>query len=268
MEQDDQAGRGIALAGLSRKALANHPLTHEYLEAGHDLVLQALQAGVRDGEAHPFLRWLSRPAVIAAVATRGNLKGNDGTFRDRWTRHADYTGDLVTWIRARRRETRFPVRADAFVQAALGSTARPSTFIRALTRRNLASLFANPLFRFQLLASSVAGSWNSTSPTTSEVDALSFYEEVEAAWQPVVTAFMEAHDLVLRPGVEMADLMAILVAVGEGLALRELGDPTVGHARARRESLQGLTALALLLACTGTDGNTMDEALDEYLSGR
>jgi len=59
--------------------------------------------------------------------------------------------------------------------------------------------------------------------------------------------------------------MAILIAVAEGLALRELVEPTTGDARKRRESLQGLTVLALLMACTGTDGRTVDEALEAYL---
>lgn len=263
-EWDDEE---IELPGLSRPSLARNRLTHEYLEAGRDLVEQALRAGAQDGKPHPFLRWMSRSAVIAAVDARGHNQGNPGTFRDRWMRHADYIGDLVRWIRRRRSENRFRVSNDALLAALEDAQVQPSALIRELTRSNLASLFENPLFRFQLLASAVAdpaGRSDARTGTTAADD--EFYREVEASWVPVVTAFMSAHGLSLRPGVQLTDLMAILIAVGEGLAMRELAQPTSGDDRARREALQGLTALALLLGCTGRDGRTVDEALDDRLS--
>jgi hypothetical protein len=58
-------------------------------------------------------------------------------------------------------------------------------------------------------------------------------------------------------------VVEILTAVCEGLALRELADPSGGAKRERRLRLQGTTALALLSACLDPgDGLSLDELVD------
>jgi hypothetical protein len=207
---------------------------------------------------------MSRQTVLDAVTARGRIVGTEGYFRDRWARHRDYVGDLIAWIRYQRPQNAFPVRAEELVQAALGSQTKPSLIIRVLARRNMLGVLANPLFRFQLVALAVVGSRRADDDAPAE-HALDVYTEVDRPWAAVVAEFLDARDLSLRPGIEVGDLVTLLVAVGEGLALRELASPTEGHERERRASLQGLAALALLLACTGADGRTIDDAVDRAL---
>ncbi|MGH3915516.1 MAG: hypothetical protein ACRDTC_19230 [Pseudonocardiaceae bacterium] len=87
---------------INRKPLqANNALTRVYLEAGVRLLeghLFVESAGNDRLESRTF-RWLSRGKVIAEVANgpECSLKGNDGTFRDRWDPFSDYLGDLILY---------------------------------------------------------------------------------------------------------------------------------------------------------------------------
>ena len=120
---------------------------------------------------------------------------------------------------------------------------------------------ANPLFRLQLLAAAVLGA------AESDADARDVYTEIEARWEPFVEAFMRRHGLAPRPGITVGALVTILIAVGEGLALRELVDPTEGADRGLRLSLLGSVALALIAAATTKTekSETIDEVVDRLL---
>lgn len=254
------------LSGISRQSLATGraaDLTREYLEAGVDLIASALDHDPAEG-VHPFLGWLSQRTVIDATTARGFLAGAKGTLRDRWQPHSNYLTDLVLWIRHRRPDRSFPSRERTKVAAAFESQATISQVIRGLSRGVQIGIFANPLFRLQLLALAVLGSPKYREEQGGfENGAPEIYEEIDKRWLPLVHAFLSAREVELRRGVEEGDLIEILTAVGEGLALRELADPTADSKRERRLRLQGTTALALILACMDPgDGLTLDAAVD------
>ena len=253
------------LQGISRESLATGKaadLTREYLEAGVDLIAAALDHDPEQG-VHPFLGWLSQRAVVEAVTARGYLGGALGTLRDRWQPHANYLGDLVLWIRHRRPDRSFPTREAGRITAAFEGHASVSQIIRGLSREVQKGIVANPLFRLQLLALSVLGSPNYRASDNYERGAPEIYEEIDKRWLPLVHTFLSNREVELRRGIEASDLVEILTAVGEGLALRELADPSTGAKRDRRLSLQGTAALSLIVACLDPgDGLSLDEAVD------
>jgi hypothetical protein len=257
------------LRGLSRSSLATGraaDLTYEYLEAGVDLIAQALDHDPREG-VHPFLGWLSQRAVIDATAARGVLRGGVGTLRDRWEPHSRYLADLIEWIRYKRPDRSFTVREADFVSSALGSHATASQLIRGLSRAVQQGVFVNPLFRLQVLFVSVLGSPKYRASEEHKAGAPNIYVEVDKRWLEILGVFLDTNHLELRPGLHETDVIEILTAVGEGLALRELADPTAGARRERRLRLQGTVALALLAACVDRgDGLTLDALVDQYQS--
>jgi hypothetical protein len=253
------------LRGLSRDTLASGrgaDLTHEYLEAGVHLIEKALDHDPRDG-IHPFLGWLSQKAVIKATTGRGYLGGAEGTLRDRWQPHARYVSDLVLWIRNKRPDQSFPNRKAGLIQDALRSHATVSQLIRGLSHAAQDGILTNSRFRLQLLALSVLGSPRYRASKEYNDIAPSIYRDMDQQWLQIVHGYLKERGLELRPGIQESDLVEILIAVGEGLALRELADPTVGARHESRLRLQGTTALALFAACLDhQDGHTLDELVD------
>jgi hypothetical protein len=255
------------LSRISRDSLAAGPaadLTREYLEAGVRLIADALDHDPEQG-VHPFLSWLSQRAVVESVNARGNLRGGLGTLRDRWQPHANYLQDLVSWIRYQRPERSFPAREAERIEAAFESHATVSQIIRGLSREVQRGVIQNPLFRLQLLALSVLGSPKYRASTEYRRGAPEIYEEIDKRWLPLVHNFLLAQEAELRRGLDELDLVEMLTAVGEGIALRELADPSSGAKRESRLRLQGTAALALILACLDRgDGLTLDEAVDQH----
>jgi hypothetical protein len=253
---------GDLLTGLSRRSLATHPLTVEYLEAGAQVVAEALDHDPLNAELHPFLSFLSRGEIQRAVNRRGNLKGSEGTIADRWTPHTTYIRDLIAWMRHRRGNRSFPARAAEFISTALASAPSPSAVVRTISEANQGQLFANPLFRLQLLAAAVLGA------PQARASAPDIYDEIDERWTPFFETFLTRYGLTLRPGVSVQDLVEVLVAVGEGLALRELAAPSDGEDRQRRLRLQGTATLALLSAFVAKpgDSDTVDQTVDSLLA--
>lgn len=254
------------LSGLSRETLASGraaDLTYEYLEAGVELIAEALDHDPAEG-THPFLGWLSQRAVIDAVTSRRKLRGAVGTLRDRWQPHSRYLSDLVIWIRSRRPDRSFPVLNADLIAAAFNSHATASQLIRGISRPVQEGILANPLFRLQLLALSVLGSPKYRASDEYGAGAPDLYDEIDQRWLPLLNGYLTEKQLELRNGIDETDLVEILTAVGEGLALRELADPSTGTKRERRLRLQGTTALALLMACRDPgDGLTLDDHVDQ-----
>jgi hypothetical protein len=253
------------LRGLSRETLASGKaadLTYEYLEAGVALIEAALNHDPHDG-VHPFLGWVSQRAVAEATSARGYLKGATGTLRDRWQPHSRYISDLILWIRTKRPEESFPTREASLIDAALQSHATVSQLIRGLSRAVQEGIIVNPRFRLQMLALAVLGSPNHRESEDDRVGAPEIYAEVDEQWLPIVHGYLREKRLELRPGIKETDLVEILTAVGEGLGLRELADPTSGARRESRLRLQGTTALALLVACIDPgDGQSLEALVD------
>lgn len=247
------------LTGLSRPELASDDLVFEALEAGAELIEQALDHDAASAELHPFLAFLSRGSVIRAINARGNRMSQEHILKYRWNPHTDYIKDLIAYIRFRRGTRTFPARAGEWITAMMQSVPSPSIFVRTISNGNQSQLFANPLFRLQLLAAAVLGA-----PRT-RMSAPDMYEEVDDQWLPFFEAFLAQHDRVMRPGVRARDLVEILVAIGEGFALRELIAPTVAEERHRRGSMQGTATLALLAACTVPADEDLPATLDQLV---
>jgi hypothetical protein len=240
---DEEIGEALGipeglLTGLSRDSLRHSDLTVEYLEAGIDLIASALEHDSDAPETHPFLGWLSQGAVIKAMQGR-TYRGSLGSIRDRWEPHSLYLRDLITWLRFRRPERSSPARASSMIAGQLKMGIQPSQIIRAIANENAEGLFKNPLTRLQFLLIAVIGS---PSPRHRQM-ASSLYEEIDEKWLPVIRGFLERYSLSLRPGVSEQDLVEILAAVGEGLAVHELAGPSAGEDRERRMSLLGTTTL-------------------------
>ncbi len=261
MEPWEEIPAGL-LTGLQSRSLEQDDLTYEYLEAGTRLIASTLlEPRLQEGD-HPFLRWLSRSSVIKEVGN-GKLNGGDGSFRYRWPTHADYVRDLVAYFKWRRLESVLPLREPSRIKDALKSS-KPSAAITSVAQMNLEGLFNNVFFPLQLVALAVVGS----SPRDPEASH-DFYEEAAAQWTGIIEAFLERYQLTLRADVDIDDLVQILMSIGDGLALRELADPTKGPERTKRLALQGTAATALLLAAVdGNDSRSLAERTDDLVGDR
>jgi hypothetical protein len=236
VEPREQIPVGL-LTGLQHPSLERGSLTFEYLEAGARLVVAALTHPPADQGEHPFLRWVSRAEVIKEVG----LNGGEGSFRYRWQTHSDYIRDLIAYLRWRRSEGMLPLRKPDQIKKALGSK-NPSEAIATVTELNLEGLFSSDFFPLQVVALAVVGSSSGNSDLAHD-----FYAEAAEQWAGIIEAFLSNYRLQLRDEVSVSDLVEILMAVGDGLALRELADRTEGTDRTRRMKLQATAAMALLL---------------------
>src|SRR5215472_3941815 len=89
----------------ARNGLANHPLTREYLDAGLRLMAGQFRPESRPADddddewskQSAFFDWLSAQKVIDEVSRGGRLRGNQGTFEDRWPYKDYYIQDLLSY---------------------------------------------------------------------------------------------------------------------------------------------------------------------------
>lgn len=96
---------GTRKTQAARNALANHPLTREYLEAGLRLLAARLgperpRAGDNHhgpGSTSGIFDWLSAQQVIDEAGRGGNMKGDQETFDDRWPYRDYYIQDLLCY---------------------------------------------------------------------------------------------------------------------------------------------------------------------------
>lgn len=258
MEAWEEIPDGL-LAALLHPTVEKDELTYEYLEAGARLITASLGGPDTKPGDHQFLRWMSRTALFDKLQD-SDLNVGEASFRYRWKYHADYVRDLIAYIRWRRNKSVLPLRSPASIEDAL-SDSSPSTAIDAVARMNLEGLFANIYFPLQLVALAVAGA---SSDDANVVD--DFYDEASEQWRKVFEAFLDRYGFTLRDEVVLDDLVELLVAIGEGLALRELAEPAEGKRRERRLRLQALTAMALLtVAVDDGDSRTIAERTDDLL---
>ena len=229
------------------------------------MVVQALEQEFGTGRPHPLFRWLTNDQLFAAMRQqRPDVEswGSEGSFRARWEPHEAFIRDLVRWLRVRQMRPTYPRRSPGRIREAFESSESASKLIRRIGRANLDYLFGTPLFRLQVFSAIV-------SPPEPPVESnTGFYLEVEKRWLPIIARIFKTYEFRLRPGVTQRDLLTILTAVGEGLALREMADPTTGRRRQERVKLQATTALALLIACTSDTAESLDDAVDRLVAQR
>jgi len=256
--EDDETLTDV-LTGLKDHKLATDALVLEALEAGAQLVEEALDHDPTSANTHPFLSYLSRGSLVRAIRTRGRFPVEDHLLRYRWDPHTGYLHDLIAYMRFRRRSHSFAARSADWITTIINSDVPPPEAARRIADANQRQVLANPFFRIHLLVAAVLGAPNAG---TTAPDAPDLYAEVDDAWLPFFDAFIKHHQRKLRPGVSLRDMVEILVAVGEGIALRELASPADDDERKHRITLQGTTALALMYACTVPDDGATAFGLD------
>jgi hypothetical protein len=102
-------------------------------------------------------------------------------------------------------------------------------------------------------------------PTVAEAVADSYRTYLEL-WKQVYTAFMQARNLRLRPGVSVDDIANLLAAVVDGIALRSIGNPSTDLVDPEKQrSLLGTTALAVVYSfmerIEDPEGATLEDAV-------
>jgi hypothetical protein len=228
-----------------RRVLANDELTREYLEAGRRLVdAQLGPAEDADPEDRPLFRWLSQRAVIAEVGAGGNLRGSEGSFRDRWPYQPDYIRDVLAYsLRGAHWQGFLDRTADA-----RGRLADAGDVVRAVhdaAYDDLMVTLRSPELRAQLIGAAMAGRDEIARDTLREM-----YRISTQAWLEAYEKAVAARGFRIRPGLTLEDVNFILTAVTEGMQLRLMVEPDDGVIdHERRTSLLGTAALALIVAC-------------------
>jgi hypothetical protein len=264
------------LRGVSRlkrqQTQVKSPLTAEFVKAGRKLIEEALQHDPESPKSHPFLGFLSQKRVVAqANDGRRGKKATAPALRDRWEPHSNYVRDLVDHIRQERVKESFPVLAAEDIEEALASDVTPSQLVRGIAQLLLVNVFDNEYFRLRMVTLAALGA-PKYRDSAEEESAVAFYREIDALWEPLFERYFEKYGLKLRVGVEMNDLVQMATAFGEGLALRELADPTSPDAPERKERIKlhsdGLLAFVLAFAEPRDAASvSIDKAVDGMAEG-
>ncbi|GAA1900844.1 hypothetical protein [Actinomadura bangladeshensis] len=262
----------------SRNRLANDPVTAAYLAAGMRLIENHLGPGARrscsdpddlNSIERPMLSFLSQRAVAAEVANNPEpfpQLGSVSTLRSSWKSQSDFIADLLRFgLWTRYQENHCVV--TEFTDVIEGMIAGPN-FVRCVQQLgyfDLLTLIDRPRFRLELIAAAGAEGDEVILNAMTEN-----YQDLLGQWKAVFAEILSARGLRLRTGVCLDDLVGIVAAVAEGVALRALTDPQAGvidHARHR--SLLGTASLALIRGCVertdDTDGLSLEQAVNAMI---
>lgn len=297
--RNDPEGRGLkqqlpfpynqdlskVLRGLKRRALksrarqANDPVTAAYLCAAVRLIQRHLGPGTSreladvqdpDSIARPLLSFLSQRAVSAEVAHNPppfHRMGSQRTMRDRWEPHSHFIADVLRfclWA------WHYPAQHTDEAADARDEVIRGPDPVRGLHRLcywDLTRMLDTPAFRLGVVAAAAAEG----DPVVSETIS-GRHRENSLLWKHFYEEILQARGLRVRAGVTLDDCVILLGAVADGLALRALADPAAPVIdRARRRTLLGTAALALMAGCLERadhgEGRPLDEAVHAMMSG-
>jgi hypothetical protein len=245
-----------------RKAekLATSKATLQFLDAGLSLITEQFSRAERaddgDEEPNPFFAWLSQKRVVnEAKKTKGGKFLTDSQFRDRWRYQPYYIADLLAyslWVRHRSRHVR---NAAESLELLAGSSDFVDV-IHEVAYRDLCILFEEPTYRISLIAVALAERDSSIAASIRKT-----HRVLGESWAALYSATMEARGLRLRPDVTLEELTNMLQALAEGIGMRMISEPNtevIDHAR--RKSLLGKAALALVASCVDTvDGRKLED---------
>lgn len=273
MEESDEEPKLPGVTRLRKQdEQIDDPLTEEFVKAGRELIEDALEHDPASQKSHPFLGFVSQRHVVDQVnGKRSGERISPMVLRGRWDPHSNYVRDLVDHIRKERVNESFPVRAEPEISAALESDATPSQLVRAIGQMLLVQVFDNQYFRLRMVTLAALGA-PKYRDSAEEESAAAFYGEIDKLWEPLFERFFAKYDLELRVGVHMDDLVQMGTAFGEGLALRELADPTVSGSpeRKKRIKLHGDGLLGFVLAMTQPRDRksiSIDKSVDQMTQG-
>jgi hypothetical protein len=260
---------GTRKTQTARNKLANHPLTREYLDAGLRLIAEQFRPEERrtgdhqDGLAKQsaFFDWLSAQKVIDEVEQGGRMRGNHGTFEDRWPYKDYYIQDLLSYCLWARHWAREAAVAEESASPLVTSEDFPQA-VHDATYWSYRAQVANTSTRVWLIATAVSDRYPAIKQALAEV-----HDEAIATWLPVYQAVVTGRRLRLRPGVTLEDLIEIISALVTGITLRAGAEPAPGLVdHERRRSLLGTAALAVLASCIDPgDGRTVEQAIAELI---
>jgi hypothetical protein len=245
----------------SRHRLANSPLTREYLEAGLRLLAgqfrpAAPAPGDRDDEVaepSPFFSWLSAQKIIDEVTRGGKLRGNQGTFEDRWPYRGYYIEDLLAYALWSRH---WSARAAVAQNASESLAGEPDLveIVHEAARREYLAARSSPSARIWLIAQTIADRYPEI-----RADLRGTSRAMDAHWTAVYKQAFDLWDLRLRPGITFEWLAFVVAACLVGLELRlnstELDDDA-------KRAMLGEAILVVLAGCIDTgDGKSVAELL-------
>jgi len=253
----------------ARNALANHPLTREYLDAGLRLMAgqfrpETRQADEDDDEwskQSAFFDWLSAQKVIDEVSRGGKLRGNQGTFEDRWPYKDYYIQDLLSYALWVRHWAQHAAVAEEFA----GPLTTGADFVQAVHEASYWSCRAqlsSTSSRVWLIASAVCERYPALKTAMGKV-----HRQLNGSWAPVYQAAIAGRGLQLRPGITIDHIAEILSALSIGISLRIATDDDADLIDdERQQSLLGTAALAVLASCIDTgDGRSLEEVIREIV---
>ncbi len=232
------------LSGLSRpETLRANDATIAALQAGYEQ-LTAFAKPSPPSTLKPLRGLLSRKAIADAARTPDGLRVSETMLRDRWDPHENYVSDLMDWVAYLHHSTW--ISQNAAIVARLESEADTiGTFIDEVAFSFQERFFAElPMFRVELLCYSLMHE-------ASIDDRLGhIYRDTTERWLPIFEQAIDRFGGTLRPGVDLSTLIEICTAVGDGLAVRELAEPTSGERRIERTRLLATATRAILAAAT------------------
>jgi hypothetical protein len=149
--------------------------------------------------------------------------------------------------------------ADALDQIVSGQDAVRG--IHHLSSLMMARLLTSPMFRLGLIAAAEAEGDPVICEAISERRG-----EVGPLWRKSGEDFLRSRGLRIRPGITMDDCIALLCALADGLAMRDLAGPTRAHDRDGQRSLLGMGVLAMIAGCLESTGRGESRSLEQVVS--
>ncbi|SHL08560.1 hypothetical protein [Actinacidiphila paucisporea] len=253
-----------------RDRLANDRVTSALLAAGMRLLVRHLGPGGRQRVSSERLLLGSLSQRMVAEEFAGNPApftryGNGvSMLRDRWSRHADYVTDLITFAvwRENYRPQYRKQRADNIKRLVHGPD-----FVQAvhdIAYRHTVEGVGLPSVRLGLALMTAAEGDEEVTRIISAV-----YEDYLGSWKKLYETVLRERHLRLRRGLTLDDLANALSAATDGMTLRAIGDPAAGVVdHGERRSLMGTVALAVIHAFLEPDDDAGGLTLEQAVAAR
>ncbi|MFI6485520.1 hypothetical protein ACIBH1_46960 [Nonomuraea sp. NPDC050663] len=216
------------------------------LGVGLDLIGQAL---AQDSYGLTFT-WPSRAQLIKKYNMVTGLRASKGLFEDRWATMGDYYADLFAWALhpaqwVRHQQVAEKATANLRTAPSFSATARHAALldIQALTQATS--------FRIKLVLCA-------THPIAPAHRAAlrPFYQAARDWWSVVYEAVLNGSRRALRPDVPMAEFVAMMTAIEEGLVLHYLSSPqSFDRSMERLAEILATGAMALILGASAPEGD-------------
>ena len=217
-----------------------------------------------DSVDRPLLSFLSQNAVCREMRRNPNpfpQAGKPSTLRNRWRHQSDFIADLLrfglwAWHYPAPREAELTEVADDILHGP-----DPLTAIHRLCYRDLRRHLDTPTFRLSLIAAAEAEGDAIVREAIAERN-----QQNGALWREFYEKFLQARGLKLRPGVTIDEVVLLLSAIADGLALRALADPDGVIDHQQHRSLLSLAAFSVIASCAVPAGDRDAPSLEDHIN--